>query len=689
IDRLMGDGLTAQSVAIYNDGKFDDNEAYALKDTPCGDVVGKTICCFPKDVCKLFPKDAALRNLKAESYVGATLWSFDGKPIGLIALIGRKPLEQPLLAESILKLVAIRAAGELERKQAEEALQYAKAAAEAANEAKSRFLANISHELRTSMNAILGMVDLASQEATDPAARDFLQTARQSADLLLALLNDLLDCAKIESGKLDLESVPFSLHRILDQSTQVLTVRANEKGLVFSCRMPAGTPDALVGDQVRLRQILFNLAGNAIKFTERGKVEMSVRVIGLPSTFGRGAGGEGRRDIASPVGGSPHPSPLPEVEETVVLEFAVRDTGIGISSSHMEHIFQPFAQADASTTRRFGGTGLGLSICSSLVALMGGRIWAKSELGQGSTFYFTVRLPLAKELPPEPEPTAILSAVKASTLRILLVEDNPANQKLAAYILRDRGHTVEIAPDGRQALKMSQENHYDVILMDVQMPGMDGLEATAAIRAREKGQRRVPIIAMTAYAMKGDREQFLAAGMDGYLSKPMNANEMIGLVETLAAGSATNAAAAAATPPTPTEPLNPRAACVFDPQSALKRCFDNPNMLGEMIQYFFNEVDTLFQQMRAALEKGDLAEVGRLGHHMKGTVAFLGAQPATDAASAVERFHKADGEMLEAEEAIRALENETIALAKALASYRQTDEHTAAKTPSGSPHDPK
>ncbi len=365
-----------------------------------------------------------------------------------------------------------------DRKRAEEAMAAAKAAAEEANQAKSRFLANISHELRTPMNAILGMIDLASQKAIDPTARDFLNIARQSADLLLTLLNDLLDCSKIEAGKLELESAPFSLRRMLDQLARVLAVRASEKGLVFSCHIPAGTPDALVGDQVRLRQILFNLAGNAVKFTERGEVEVSVRAESQDT-------------------------------EEACLEFAVRDTGIGISSSDLERIFHPFSQADVSTTRQFGGTGLGLSICSSLVGIMGGRIWAESELGKGSIFHFTVKLPLAKELPAEPEALPSLPAVKASTLRILLAEDNPANQKLAAYILRDRGHTVEIAGDGRQALRMAEENQYDVIMMDVQMPGMDGLEATAAIRAGEKGKRRMPIIAMTAYAMKGDRERFL------------------------------------------------------------------------------------------------------------------------------------------------------------------------------------
>ena len=261
-----------------------------------------------------------------------------------------------------------------------------------------------------------------------------------------------------------------------------------------------------MGDRMRLQQVLLNLAGNAIKFTERGEVEISLRALS-------------QNDDAH-------------------LEFAVRDTGIGIPPSAQEHLFQPFAQADASMARRFGGTGLGLSICKSLVEMMGGRIWVESEVGKGSTFYFTVRLPLAKELPADFEAPLAVSAAACTQLRILLVEDNPANQKLATYVLQDRGHLVEIAGDGQEAIRLTEQNRYDVILMDVQMPGMDGLEATAAIRKREDGGSRVPIIAMTAHAMKGDRERCLAAGMDGYLSKPIDAHEMIALVESLAAEAA-------------------------------------------------------------------------------------------------------------------------------------------------------
>ncbi|MGA2067509.1 MAG: response regulator [Thermoguttaceae bacterium] len=369
------------------------------------------------------------------------------------------------------------------------------------------------------------------------------------------------------------------------------------------------------------------------------------------------------------------------------LKFAVRDTGIGIPPSGLELIFRPFAQADASMARRFGGTGLGLSICRSLVDMMGGRIWVDSELGQGSTFYFTVRLPLANEIPADIEAPLAVPAVARVQLRILLVEDNPANQKLANYILQDRGHLVEIAGDGEEAICLAQANRYDVILMDVQMPGMNGLEATAAIRKRETGGRRVPIIAMTAHAMKADRDRCLAAGMDGYLSKPVKAREMIGLVEGLAREGLgirawtleedeqqTTPESKSLIPnlqsPIPGPPNPQSVTPVFDPEEALTRCFNSPGMLLEMVQCFLDEVDSLFPQMRAAVEKGDLVEVGRLGHRMKGTVVYLGARPAREAALGVERFCRSSvGSPSEAEEAVNALEHECQMLKATLAEH--------------------
>ena len=346
----------------------------------------------------------------------------------------------------------------------------------------------------------------------------------------------------------------------------------------------------------------------------------------------------------------PSPQSLPP---SVTLEVAVRDTGIGIPQSDLERIFQPFSQADASTTRRFGGTGMGLAICSNLVGLMGGRMAVESELGKGSTFRFTVRLPLAAELAPEPERPLAIAAVALSKLRILLAEDNPANQKLATYILQERGHTVEVAGDGQQAIAMATQSRYDVILMDVQMPGMDGLETTAAIRAGEAPEKRTPIIAMTAYAMKSDRQRCLAAGMDGYLSKPIDANEMIAMVESLATGTA-----AVIAPLAPTEPIGPRVATVFDPAVALKRCLNKPDLLQQMMAYFFTDADSLLPQVRAALQSGDLREVGRLGHRMKGTLVHLGAEAAREAATRVEHFLLYAGERAEAEQAVEALERE-------------------------------
>ena len=434
-----------------------------------------------------------------------------------------------------------------DRKRAEEELKNAKKAAETANEAKSRFLANVSHDLRTPISAIMGMIDMALTKAVDPTINDCLRTAKGSASLLLTLLNALLDSAKIESGKLELESAPFSLRQTLGQITRILSVQANEKGLRFSCRLPDATPDALVGDQTRLQQILLNLAGNSIKFTERGDVEISVRVAGEEE--GLGIGDWGLEEARQPGTPDPRPSlatssPIPALQSlipnpqslpsSVALEFAVRDTGIGIPPSVQQRLFQPFIQADASTTRRFGGTGLGLSICKSLVEMMGGRIWIESEPGLGTTFCFTVRLPLAQQPPSESETPAVVAATPCSPLRILLVEDNPANQMVANYVLLGRGHVVEIAENGPDAVRLAGQTRYDVILMDLQLAEMDGMEATAAIRKCEDGGNRVPIIAMTAHAMESDRQRCLAAGMDSYLSKPFNAQAMIALVESLA-----------------------------------------------------------------------------------------------------------------------------------------------------------
>lgn len=517
-------------------------------------------------------------------------------------------------------------------------------AAEAANQAKSQFLANMSHELRTPMNAILGMIDVALPKAENPTVRDCLDTARESADLLLKLLNDLLDSARIESGKLELESVPFSIRKILDRTTTILCGRASEKGLSFCCRVPEGIPNAVVGDGNRLQQILVNLAGNAIKFTEHGGVEIC---LDASSREGRAS-----------------------------LQFSVRDTGIGIPPSRLEQIFQPFAQADASMSRRFGGTGLGLPISKSLVEMMGGRIWAESEVGKGSAFYFTIQLPLADGAPSDSSNAPAIKPEISRRLRILLVEDNPANQKLATYVLTERGHEIDLAGDGREAIRMARLSEYDVIVIDVQMPGMDGFETTAAIRRLQVGSRRVPIIAMTAHAMKGDRERCLKAGMDGYLAKPVDAREMIALVEDLA-GDATPELRSAESPPD-AGGERPGALQIFNAEDALARCFNSEKMVHEMIKSFLDESGEMFAQMRSSLEKGDLKQVGRVGHRIKGTVVYLGAEAAKDAAGRVERFYMEHGSPAQAKEAVDALERECETLKKALEEF--TARASAAQT---------
>jgi signal transduction histidine kinase/FixJ family two-component response regulator len=457
---------------------------------------------------------------------------------------------------------------------------------------KDEFVSMVSHELRTPLNGVIGMTDLLLQSELAPRARTYAEGVQRSGEVLLAVIDDILDLSKIEAGKLDLDSAPLDVRQVVAEVAQLFAERAEEKGVALTSNVETAVPTGLEGDPIRIRQVLLNLVGNALKFTQVGSVRMAVEL------------GQ-------------------QTPEGVILRFDVVDTGIGIDPNDRERLFQPFAQADSSTTRKYGGTGLGLSICQRLVQLMGGSMGVESELAHGSTFWFSIPLrraavstsaPVAPVVPASTETQPRVSAGRPAQ-RLLLVEDSWMNQQVALGMLEQLGYEADLATDGREALEAIERGAYAAVLLDCQMPEMDGFQMAAELRRREaqSGRSPVPVIAMTASAMLADRERCLASGMNDHLAKPVRITELSAKLERWVAASGE-------TEPVPSGVLDPAALA----EVARLRRPGRPDLVSAIVQRFRDEAPGRVQALREAVDRGDAGAVSDYAHSLKGDSRRIG-----------------------------------------------------------------
>jgi len=495
-------------------------------------------------------------------------------------------------------------------------LEKAKQKAEAANGVKGQFLANMSHEIRTPMNGIIGLTELLLKTPLSDLQSDYMEKIAASAQSLLNIINDILNFSKIEAGMLTLEEIEFDLAKLCSEVNGLFSHQAGQKGLDFRCTVNPDIPAFLQGDPGRFRQVLVNLLGNAIKFTDRGTVQWNIQN-------------------------------QQEDREHITLTVEVSDTGIGIPENHEEWLFRPFAQADASTSRRFGGTGLGLAICHQLVHLMGGDIGYRKNVGGGTTFWFFIRFKKSRRAMAgisEPRvsasrpPKASYDRETMAGLKVLVAEDNLTNQLVASEMLKSWRMVVKIVSNGEQALQALCEEHFDVVLMDIQMPEMDGLAATGHIRSG-KGRvlnPSVTVIAMTAHALASDRKRCLDAGMDDYLSKPMYPDILFNTIKKwVGAGRLEPVAEVEKNPHMP-----PCTVSVFDPEILLYRIGGNHGVAAKILEKFISETDKKLTLLRSASEQKLSQDICFHAHALKGAASTIGANAIRETAAGLEAAGK-------------------------------------------------